>query len=267
MGSLSSLLRQVQEGKATGPVTRAMARWDGKLTEEAVRRVHELELVDITGDRSSGEGRFRGSLLGSCHRMQMMSHLGYIGAPPTDEGLGMMNDGTQRHYWWQKVGLSTGFLTKIESKAAYEPYFFGGQLDGEGEDAYGTYGFELKTTNPVRFKKNRALYEYQDPKEYTRVKKSGSLMTKHAIQVGGYFKARPDLERFSVVYEERSYGTPWFEVVVTRDDVMAITEDMFTKLLGYREREEMPPVKPGYPDDNECRYWCSYVKICPSARF
>ena len=266
MGSLGSLLKQVQDGKTTGPVTRAMARWDGSLSEEAVRRVHELELVDITGDRSSGEGRFRGSLLGSCHRMQMLSHLGYLGEPPTEEGLGMMNDGTQRHYWWQKVGLSAGFLTQIEAKAAYEPYLFGGQLDGEGEDAHGTYGFELKTTNPVKFKKNRASGGVTAD-EYTRVMKTGKLLTKHAIQVGGYFKARPDLERFSVVYEKRDFRVEWFEVVVTRDDVMGVTEDMFAKLLGYREAEEMPPVKAGYPDDAECRYWCSYVKICPSARF
>lgn len=265
MGKLGNLKADIMAGKTTGPVTRAMARWDGVLTEEAVRQVHELELRDLSGDRSSGEGRFRGSLLGNCERMQMLSHVGYLGDPPDPEGLAMMNDGTQRHYWWQKVGLSAGFLTRIESKAWYEPYLFGGQLDGEGEDDHGTYGFELKSTNPTKYRK------HFDPgftaEEYLWVTKHRKVLTKHACQVGGYFKARPDLERFCVVYEKRDYQVEWFEVVVTREDVMGVTEAMFDRLLTWKEAEQLPPMLPGYPNANECKYWCSFSRICPSATF
>lgn len=263
---MHSLLQQVMAGSTTGPVTRAMHHWDGTLTEEAVRRVHELELRDIAGDRSDGSGRFRGSLLGNCERMQMLSHVGYIGDPPSEEGLAMMNDGTQRHYWWQKVGLSAGFLLAIESKAFFEEYHFGGQLDGEGEDEHGTYGFELKSTNPVKY--NQAKSDWGvSPEEWTWVAANGKLLTKHACQVGGYFKARPDLERFSVVYEKRDFRVEWFEVVVTREDVMDVTEEMFARLLEWKAAATLPPQLENYPNDKQCLYWCSFKRICPSATF
>lgn len=260
------LVQKIMDGHTTGPVTRGMHYWDGTLTEEAVRRVHELELKDIAGDRSSGEGRFRGSLLGMCERMQMLSHVGYLGAEPDPEGLAMMNDGTQRHYWWQKVGLSAGFLNAIEAKAWYEPYHFGGQLDGEGVDDHGTYGFELKTTNPTKY--NQAKSDWGiTPEEWTWVVANGKLLTKHAIQVGGYFKARPDLERFSVVYEKRDFRVEWFEVVVTREDVMDVTEEMFARLLEWKAAEALPPMLAGYPNDKQCAYWCSFRELCPTATF
>ncbi len=263
--SLKSLLEQVNAGFTTGPVTRAMANWDGNLTADAVRAVHELELRDLEMDRSSGEGRFRGSLLGNCERMQMLSFVGYLGDEPTPEGLAMMNDGTQRHYWWQKVGLSAGFLTSIEEKAWYEPYLFGGQLDGEGEDEHGTYGFELKSTNPTKYRKHKDAGFTTE--EYTHVTKTKKVLTKHACQVGGYFKARPDLERFCIVYEKRDYRVEWFEVVVTREDVMDVTEAVFDRLLTFKEAEQLPPMLPDYPKANQCSLWCDYTRICPSATF
>jgi len=265
--SRATLLERVLAGHDSGPVVRAMRDWDGTLTRDAVMRVHELELVDITGDRRSGEGRFRGSLLGNCLRMQMLSHVGYLGDEPDPEGLAMMNDGTQRHYWWQKVGLSAGFLTEVERKAWYEPYYFGGQLDGVGIDYQGRpYGFELKTTNPTKFAKNKRDNGVT-PEEYTKVIKTGKVLTKHAIQVGGYFKACPDLEYFSVVYEQRSYKVEWFEVVVSREDVEDITEDMFGTLLDYKAAGQLPPQLETYPNDNQCKLWCAFSRICPSAQF
>jgi hypothetical protein len=264
---MPSLFEAVTASHATGPITRAMYLWDGTLTEDAVRRVHELELRDIAGDRSDSTGRLRGSLLGSpCKRQQVIPFVGYLPDPPSEFSLALMNDGTQRHYWWQKVGLSAGFLTDIEAKAAYEPYYFGGQLDGEGVDEHGTYGFELKSTNPTKYRQVSADDGFT-PEEWTFVESERKLLTKHAVQVGGYFLARPDLERFSVVYEKRDYSVEWVEVVVTRDDVMEVTERSFTDLLMWIAHEQMPPQLPNYPKDKQCTTWCSFTSVCPNATF
>jgi hypothetical protein len=266
MTSNADLLAAVVSGSQhIGPVTRAMNAWDGTLTPEAVARVHEVEMNDITGSRASGEGRLRGSLLGSpCDRQQTLSYLGYEGDPPTQAGLDMMNDGTQRHYWWQKVGLSAGFLREIEYEVTNEGLLLGVHLDGLGTDEEGDYGFELKSTNPTKYAQHKADDGIM-PAEYTAVQKSGKVLTKHALQIGGAFAAMPDLQRFSVVYEKRDYRVDWFEVVVHRDDVIDATEAMFDRVLGHIDRKELPAPLADYPSNNQCTTWCDYDAFCPTA--
>jgi hypothetical protein len=265
--SLADLVTANQEEVMPGPVEWAMARWDGTLTEEAVRRVHEIELADITGYRADGFGRFRGSLLGMCMRMQMLSFLGYAQAPNSEKSLSMMNDGTQRHYWWQKVGLSAGFLLEAETKAHYEPYLFGGSLDGlmaPYEHLPGRGGFELKSTNPTKYRSTSD--KGMSSEEYMQVAASGKAQLKHVIQVGGYMKAL-DLDWFSIVYEKRDWNIEWFEVVVMREEAEAATDAMFGQLLGFAEAEVLPAPLPDYPKNKQCVSWCDFTAICPSAEF
>lgn len=253
--SFASLLKEIQTGKSAGPVTRALANWDGVITKEAVEVVNSLRLKDLEMDRSSGKGRFRGSLLGSCDRMQMLSFLGYDQEKGDDTGREIMRDGTYRHYFWQEVGLSAGFLTEIEAKCWYEPWHFGGQLDGVmavDSNHPGRGGFELKTTNERTF---------------SAVTKAGAPLLKHLKQVGAYCEAT-GLDWFSVVYETRSYQVQWKEFVVQYDDELRdITHGQINELLGWEAMEELPPVKEGYPKDSECTYWCSYSSVCPTATF
>jgi len=253
-GPTASLLDDVLAGAPVKPATQALARWDGVIAPWAVERVHQLKLKDLEGDRSSGEGRFRGSLLGACARMQMLSYRGYLGTDPDDTGVDIMRDGTYRHYLWQEVGLSAGFLSDIEVKASYPEWEFGGQLDGlmaPVDGLPGRGGFELKTTKWDYFKE---------------VKDTGKPLHKHLLQIGGYFKAL-DLDWFSVVYELRGARIEFVEFVVFPQEVKTITEANFGGLMTWRDREELPPVKDGYPNDKECAYWCGYTKICPSATY
>jgi hypothetical protein len=252
--SLASLLEQVQAGAPVKPITQAIARWDGQLTVEAVERVHQLKLTDMNGDRSDGTGRLRGSLLGSCPRMQIMSYRGYLGADPDEVGADLMKDGTYRHYLWQEVGLSSGFLADIETKVKIPKWLFGGQLDGLMApcDLPGKGGFELKVTK----------WDY-----YKLVKASGAPLHKHEMQYGAYMMAL-DLDWFSVVYELRSNRIEWQEFVVhNTPDLRRRVEANFGSLLGFIDREELPQVKPDYPKDKECAYWCGYTAICPSAEW
>jgi len=252
----ASLLRDLQAGVKPLPITKAMAAWDRRLTPEAVQRVHDQELLDLGGDRSSGEGRLRGSLLGSpCAREQMLSYRGYLSADPDEVGDDLMRDGTERHYLWQKVGLSAGFLSDIETKVSLPEWKFGGQLDGlmaPTDDWPGRGGFELKTTKWDYFKE---------------VRDSRQVLHKHLLQIGGYFKAL-DLDWFSVVYEVRGFRIDWIELMVENTPALrAMTEANFGGQLRWIERGELPPPLPDYPTNRHCSYWCGYTRICPSAEW
>lgn len=253
--TLASNLQAVQQGIPLGPVQRSLASWDGQITAEAVERVNHIRMKDVLKDRSDGSGRFRPSLLGSCLRMQMLSYRGYVGKEANAVGREIMRDGTYRHYFWQEVGLSAGFLREVEAPVSHEAWKFSGQIDGlMAEDPiYGPNGgFELKTTNE---------------KSYSNIVKNGRPLDKHLKQIGAYCEAA-GLEWFSVVYEQRSYRVEWTEYVVVYDKgLMEMTESVIGELIEYEAREELPPIKDGYPRDNECATWCSYKSICPVARF
>lgn len=260
MISAAELLKEVQLGRSTGPISRAMAKWDKQITVEAVKTVNDLRLKDLNNDRASGEGRFRGSLLGSCPRMQMLSYRGYISKPADGDGLEIMRDGTYRHYFWQEVGLSAGFLSDIEVFVEYEPWHFGGQLDGvmtPDDKLPGRGGFELKTMNERAFS------------EAMKSLKNGGqgVSEKHLKQIGAYCEAG-GYDWFSVVYETRSFTVQWKEFVIHYDDrLKELTHSTLNNLLDYEAREILPPYKDTYPKDKECTYWCSYKQICPSATF
>jgi hypothetical protein len=255
MTSVAAILKEVQQGISAGPVSRAMAKWDKKITVEAVEKINALRLKDLDNDRASGEGRFRGSLLGSCPRMQMLSYRGYLAKPPEGDGLEIMRDGTYRHYFWQEVGLSAGFLSDVEVFVEHEPWHFGGQLDGvmmPDDQLSGRGGFELKTMNE---------------RSFSNAIKQGSVSEKHLKQIGAYCEAG-GFDWFSVVYETRSFTVKWKEFVVKYDDALKeLISTSVESLLDYEAREVLPPYKENYPKDYECSLWCQYKTICPSATF
>jgi hypothetical protein len=250
----TSYLQEIKSGAVRGPVERALAQWDGKITKEAVERVNEVRMHDINVSRTSGEHRFRGSLLGSCHRMQMLSFLGKQGKPPSRGSEEIMRDGTYRHYYWQEIGLSAGFLTEVEWWESKEDWSFGGSLDGVmAKDSIleGKGGFELKTMNSKTF--NKALAE--------------GVSEKHLKQIGGYCEAG-GYDWFSVVYEVRSFAVERKEFVVHYDDYLKnLVHENFETLLRHRDAKELPPIKPNYPKDNECASWCSFTDICKTASY
>jgi len=254
--SLAELVLAARGGQQATPVERTLARWDGVITREAVERVNIQRLLDQEGDKSSGEDYYRGSLLGSpCPRQQMLSKRGYIGDQDINDPNSLMQDGTHRHYLWQEIGLSAGFLVDIEYAAVYDPYTIRVHLDGvmaDFDDMPGRGGFELKTTNRTLFNKVIA---------------NGEPHLKDLGQVGGCMIAA-GMDWFSVIYEVRDYSIQHKEFIVYNDDrIKELTHTTMQELFDYEAAEELPPVLPDYPRNNQCANWCNYTRICPSATY
>ena len=115
-------------------------------------------------------------------------------------------DGTWRHLRWQMLLLTAGILTDIEVPFHRPDMRLRGSLDGQNADE--AWGFELKGTSDTEIVVGR-----KEPIPY------------HILQVHTYFIGKPELERFSLIYEDKRYQS-WKEIVVERDPaVLGIVRD------------------------------------------
>jgi len=230
------------------PVTQAMHDWDGVMTETAVMRVAAQEIKDNSPhtNRSDGRGRIRPSNLNSmCARLHVFS---WMGAPNEKGDTTLMDDGTQRHYYWQKAGLSAGFLSDIETKVEVPELGIRGGLDGLMPDGS---VFEFKVTGPRLFEQRMAA------REPTR---------SHLRQVHAYMKAA-GTDKASIVYERRSYTVDWHEFRVTFDPaVYRELQELALPVLDAVDHGVLPPMIPEcVPLSGPTFTGCGYHHICPSA--
>jgi hypothetical protein len=231
-------------------VTQYMHDWDGVMKPWAVTKVARQEIRDNSpaGDRSVGTGRIRPSNLDSeCSRLHVFS---WLGAPKMRGNTILMDDGTQRHYYWQKVGLSAGFLTDIEMKVEVPELAIAGGIDGLMVDGS---VFELKTTGPTLYKRAMAA------RQPTRA---------HLRQTHAYMKAL-GTKKASIVYEHRSWSVDWHEFRIDFDPVIyqELVDLSHPVIVGVDEHV-LPDMLP------ECQSLsgptfkgCDYHHICPSASF
>lgn len=216
----------------TYPVTESLARWDGKYTQAAIDAVIEVQRKDWGSDhRSHGGGRIRPSSIGNvCPRPALLSFLGDPSDPTSKASRSIMDSGTWRHYYWQLVGLSAGFLTEIEAKLEHKPWRMSGAADGIGP-AVGI--FEFKSVNSQKLsgiKGSGDPHQFKPPKE-------------HLDQVNAYLVAR-DLQDASLVYEDRNY-LGWIEVRIKRDDeVIASLDRRFAAWDAHIRNSTLPPILP-----------------------
>jgi len=232
------------------PVTQAMHDWDGRMTPQAIWRVAEQEAKDNDPrtDRSDGKGRIRPSNLDSlCARLHTFS---WLGAPKLRGNTTLMDDGTQRHYYWQKIGLSAGFLKEIEVSVHVDELSLKGSIDGLMPDGS---VFEFKHTGPKLYEQRIAA------REPTRA---------HLRQVHAYMKAL-GTTKASIVYERRSYGVEWHEFRVTFDpaiyqELLDLTQPIHEAMF-YETLPEMLPEC--VPMTGKTFKGCDYHPICPSAQF
>jgi hypothetical protein len=242
----SSLSDEVQY-----PVTAALSQWDGQITAEAWERLQEVMQHDFfTADRSHGKGRIRPSSIGSrCPRPALLSFNGMPSDDPGKSSRSIMDAGTWRHYYWQVVGLSAGFLDDIEVPISYEPWKLKGSADGVGEKV-GI--FEFKSTNSNKLSKVRGSGH---PDLY-------SPDSGHLEQVSAY-QVATGLEWASLVYEDRNY-LGFIEVRIRRDQEREeALGRKFSAWLRHIENDTMPPILP------DCWYqtgplfkYCGWKESC-----
>lgn len=230
-------------------VTQYMDAWDGTMTKDAIMRVAQQEIFDSEGDhRSDGKGRIRPSNLPEeCSRFHVLSWLGY----PSDVGdRTLMDDGTERHYYWQKVGLSAGFLTDIEVPITNTGLHIKGTADGIMPD--GSI-FEFKETGPK-------LYEQR--------MEARQPTFNHLLQVHAYMGAT-GTRQASVVYEKRSYKVEWHEFRIDFDpEVYRALENRVWPALDAIEDKKMPPMHGLCEGLSSTKYKnCNFRAVCPSAEF
>lgn len=233
-------------------VTQYMHDWDGTMTEAAIIRVANQEILDNSqtgvNTRHNGTGRIRPSNLGQkCARLHTLSWLGY---PQVIGDRSLMDDGSQRHYYWQKVGLSAGFLTDIEVKVAIPYLGVKGSMDGRMVDGS---VFEFKETGP---------------RIYDKVMATRQPTHNHLLQVHAYMKAL-DTKKASLVYEKRSYQVEWHEFRVEWDQaIYEALVDRIAPVVDATVIGELPPML------EECLSLsghtfthCRFHDVCPSAEY
>lgn len=233
-------------------VTQYMHDWDGHMTFEAIQRVADVEKRDNSPlgieARQSGAGRIRPSNLHeACPRLHALC---WIGAPNDVGDTTLMDDGTQRHYFWQKVGLSAGFLQEIEVKVEVPELAISGSIDGLMVDGS---VFEFKHTGPVL---------------YDRHLKARQPSMDHLLQTHAYMKAL-GVKKASVVYEKRSYGVHWHEFRIDWDQ--AIYDALVARTVPVLEAvaaKTLPPMlKVCEKLSGPTFKGCDYHAVCPSATF
>jgi hypothetical protein len=228
--SLSQKFRTLSSSTAY-PVTESLARWNGKYTAEAVERVQEVMRKDLLTDhRDHGEGRLRPSMLGlECERPALLSYEGEPNDGFSVASQMIMSAGTWRHYCWQMMGLSAGFLTDIEVPVEVERWKLRGALDGlmsNGEV------FELKSVNGQRFSKIR---DDGNPLHYRPLDGHVEQVHPYMLAVGTRWS--------SIVYEERNY-LGFIEVRVQFDDgILQRMEQRFTAWGGFIAAGTLPPIR------------------------
>lgn len=216
---------------------------DTQLLKTLMRLVRERQ----DGNRS---GAWHPSQLHQCERSQVFQ---YLDVPVkakalTAEQINLFNDGTWRHIRWQMTLLKAGILTHAEVKVRNDVLNIDGHLDGENANE-GPWAFELKGTS-----------------QFEQVMLYGAL-PQHKRQIHGYFVARPDIECFSLVYEDKSTQR-WHEIIVYPEPkVLKVTERIVNELQEAVDHQRLPEVL------TECEYgegaWkqCPYAYLCKQVQY
>lgn len=233
------------------PVTEALAKWDGKFTPQAVERVQEVMRKDLlTAHRDDGSGRIRPSMLGlECDRPALLSYEGEPADGFSTASMSIMNAGTFRHYYWQMVGLSAGFLTDIEAGIEHKPWQLRGSLDGVLDNGE---VFELKSVNSRKF---AIIKDDGNPLHYKPV-------AAHVEQVHPYMLAR-DTKWTSLVYEDRNFLS-FIEVRVRFDEGILTTMNWRAERWNaYIDAGTLPPIRPDCLEQTGTTYrYCGWKESC-----
>lgn len=195
--------------------------------------VLDEEVASLIGDLAQSKPRYRGdtwaaSSRGTCLRRQTFTFLGMPQDGRLDPRLqNLFNDGTWRHLRWQAMLLKAKLLTDVEVPVFLSRHNMVGTMDGENHRE--NFGFELKGIYSLSGVKD-GPYPY------------------HLLQVHSYFLAKPGLEKFSLIYEDKR-TQDWKEYVVEPDQELLKEVSRELRTLNRQlNKRELPDVL------EECRY-------------
>ena len=235
--------------KAELPVTPRHEKWlhenPNAEYSPAAKSFLAAEIGKKQRDRSAA---FSASGATTCPRRRLLSFLGL----PEDtkfnsRTISIFHNGTYMHLRWQMAGISAGWLAQPEVFATRPTYRIKGSLDGildTGE------GLELKSINSNGF---NWVMGAEKPKQA------------HLGQIGTYFVMLPDIDAFSVIYENKD-TQDYKEFLVTRKDgpVTAARVEL-EKLNEHVENQTLPEVKDLCWAKQGSEYLqCPFREVCPT---
>ncbi len=247
-----SNLRKLIAG-ADLPVTVAHEKWlannvSAEYSDEAIEFARKALSQEVGGSRNRNT-MFRSSSTGSCERKQVFHAIGAKKREVLDGKLAnIFQTGNMLHLKWQMAGITAGWLVEAEVSADRLDMNFGGTLDGIIVDGS---GFEFKSINSRGFQQVSQF----GPKEM------------HIHQVHAYMVLRPEIDEFSIVYENKDNGE-WREYRVEKDQtVLNLITENITQLNKYVANKELPVIQKGCLEKEGMEYrGCPYRDKCLTTR-
>lgn len=243
---LSKLIASI---KADLPVTPRHEAWlaenpSAHYTEEA-KSFLATEIGKKQRDRSAA---FSASGAMTCHRRRLFSFLGVPEQTRLDgRTVSIFHNGTFTHLRWQLAGISAGWLATPEHFAIHKDLRVKGSLDGildTGE------GLEIKSINSNGF---NWVMGAEAPK------------LQHQGQVGTYFVMMPEIDAFSVIYENKD-TQDYKEFVIKRDKGPVTAARIELEVLNeHVENRTLPEMKDGCWAKQGSEYLqCPFRQVCPT---
>jgi len=249
MNNLKTILNIVKDDRLI--LTPGVFQWLTKHPEGLVLTTNEADLLTkLTMIRPRNRAQsFSCSARVQCVRRQQFTYIGVPTQSTLDAPLqNKFNDGTWRHLRWQMMLLKATLLEKVEVPVWHEGYNLLGSMDGEGvNDKFGKFGFELKGIGSLSFLK-------EGPHLH------------HLYQIHSYFVARPDLDVFSLIYEDKMTQV-WKEFVIERDPkIMRSVRKELVKLNTATNHRKLLPILEGCKNGRGPDFRaCPYSGICLTA--
>lgn len=246
---MATLKDLIKASKTDLPITVRHERWltensNATYNDAAIEFANRALAKEVGGGRKRG-ATFRASGLGFCERQRVFKFMRQPERNTIDSHLAnIFHTGQFIHLKWQMAGLTEGWLAEAEVPADDKELNFGATLDGILFDGS---GFEAKSINE---------------RGYRIVMDSGPKLD-HIRQVHGYMMLREDIERFSILYENKNTGD-WKEFRVERDQsIIDSVRAEIKRLNNYVTTKNLPVIQPKCLEQTGLEYRnCAFRDNC-----
>lgn len=226
------------------PLSSWLAAGNEALISDPVLAEKVIRLITTNGEPQDRSGAWHPSSFGQCPRRMAYAYLGEEPLREFNPTLRMIfADGTWRHLRWQVILMEAGIVTDIEVPVRHPELRISGSMDGENAEE--GWGLEIKGTRMF----DRA---------------TAGVFPEHVRQLHGYLLARPDIDRFLVIYEDKT-SQRWVEHEVQRDDnLIEELTALLEELNAHVDNGTLP--EPLDACHSHTAPWpsCPYRAICPA---